>query len=57
MLYLSFKFVRKFKFCVSALVKRFPAVEECILFLYRHKAQLQHLPLTMSYLENTKVCV
>ena len=25
MLYLSFKFVRKFKFCVSPLVKRYPA--------------------------------
>ena len=24
MLYLSFKFVRKFKFCVSPLVKRYP---------------------------------
>ena len=26
MLYLSFKFVRKFKFCVSPLVKRYPDV-------------------------------
>jgi len=26
MLYLSFKFVRKFKFCVSPLVKRYPGV-------------------------------
>jgi len=27
MLYLSFKFVRKFKFCVSPLVKRYPGLE------------------------------
>jgi len=26
MLYLSFKFVRKFKFCVSPLVKRYPVL-------------------------------
>jgi len=26
MLYLSFKFVRKFKFCVSPLVKRYPGL-------------------------------
>ena len=26
MLYLSFKFVRKFKFCVSPLVKRYPGI-------------------------------
>jgi len=30
MLYLSFKFVRKFKFCVSPLVKRYPAGEQRI---------------------------
>jgi len=27
MLYLSFKFVRKFKFCVSPLVKRYPVCQ------------------------------
>jgi len=32
MLYLSFKFVRKFKFCVSPLVKRYPGIYECISF-------------------------
>ena len=33
MLYLSFKFVHKFKFCVSPLVKRYPGD----LFSCRHK--------------------
>ena len=35
MLYLSFKFVRKFKFCVSPLVKRYPAQQ--ILCLNKNK--------------------
>ena len=31
MLYLSFKFVRKFKFCVSPLVKRYPALFQMLI--------------------------
>jgi len=33
MLYLSFKFVRKFKFCVSPLVKRYPGAYLEIIWL------------------------
>jgi len=42
MLYLSFKFVRKFKFCVSPLVKRYPGVKRIILQLFLPN-QLSHL--------------
>jgi len=34
MLYLSFKFVRKFKFCVSPLVKRYPGPYYCESFSF-----------------------
>jgi len=39
MLYLSFKFVRKFKFCVSPLVKRYPGAysEPTYVYINKHK--------------------
>ena len=39
MLYLSFKFVRKFKFCVSPLVKRYPGA-------FAHMYIVCHSPVT-----------